>query len=141
MPSCGLFDTRLSQSWIAPTSLSRQCVFFLPNMSESVKHKIWDCIQVQRTWQWATCIMYELCGVHTNNFDHFHSKQTLFGREFLRGSPGKLRFDTFSMTSLFGLFRLSMMITCATKNNGMSLRLNTTFGMTSFCTPRWLGRG
>ena len=29
---------------IAPTFISKQCVFYLPNTSESVKHKIWDCI-------------------------------------------------------------------------------------------------
>jgi hypothetical protein len=32
---------------IAPASISKQCIFCLPNTSESVKHKFWDCIQVR----------------------------------------------------------------------------------------------
>jgi hypothetical protein len=30
-------------------SISKQCPFCLPNTSESVKHKFWDCIQVRTT--------------------------------------------------------------------------------------------
>ena len=33
---------------IAPASISKQCVFCMPNTSESVKHKFWDCIQARR---------------------------------------------------------------------------------------------
>jgi hypothetical protein len=64
---------------IAPASISRQCVFCLPNTSESVKHKFWDCIQARRAWRWATFIMHELCGVRSGNYDTFNWKQALFG--------------------------------------------------------------
>lgn len=74
----------VGRPYIAPSSLSKQFVFFLLNVSEPVKYKIWDCIQAQRIWQWATFIMHELCGVQIDNFDHFRSKQTIFGRGFLR---------------------------------------------------------
>ena len=33
---------------IAPASISKQCPFCLPNTSESIKHKFWDCIQARR---------------------------------------------------------------------------------------------
>ena len=29
---------------IAPISISKQCIFCLPNTGESIKHKLWDCI-------------------------------------------------------------------------------------------------
>ena len=64
---------------ITPTSLSKQCVFCLPHTSEFVEHKFWDCIQARRAWRWATCIMDELCGVRTKNYDNFIWKQTMFG--------------------------------------------------------------
>ena len=32
---------------IVPTSISKKCVFSLPNTSKSVKHKFWDCIQAR----------------------------------------------------------------------------------------------
>jgi hypothetical protein len=51
----------------------------MPNTSESVKHKFWDCIQARRAWRWATFIMHELCGVRTGNYDCFNWKQALFG--------------------------------------------------------------
>ena len=52
--------------------ISKQCIFCLPNASESVKHKFWDCIQARRAWRWAMFIMHELCGVKTGNYDSFH---------------------------------------------------------------------
>ena len=64
---------------IAPASISKQCIFCLPNTSESVKHKIWDCIQALRAWRWATFIMHKLCGVGVGNYDSFHWKEALFG--------------------------------------------------------------
>ena len=64
---------------IAPASISKQCIFCLPNTSESVKHKFWDCIQARRTWRWTTYIMHELCGVRTGHLDSFNWKQSLFG--------------------------------------------------------------
>jgi hypothetical protein len=72
---------------IAPASISKQCIFCLPNTSESVKHKFWDCIQARRTWRWATYIMHELCGVRTGHLDSFNWKQTLFGER----TPYKFR--------------------------------------------------
>ena len=65
---------------IAPASISKQFVFCLPNISESVKHKFWDCIQARRAWRWVTFIMHELCGVKTGNYDCFNWKQALFGK-------------------------------------------------------------
>ena len=64
---------------IAPASISKQCVFCLPNTSELVKHKFWDCIQARRAWRWATFIMHELSGVRSGNYDCFNWKQPLFG--------------------------------------------------------------
>ena len=64
---------------IAPASISKQCIFCLPNTSESVKHKFWDCIQARRAWRWATFIMHELCGVRYGHLDSFNWKQAIFG--------------------------------------------------------------
>ena len=64
---------------IAPASISKQCVFCLPNTSESVKHKFWDCIQARHAWRWATYIMHELCEVRSGNYDCFNWKQAIFG--------------------------------------------------------------
>ena len=64
---------------IAPVFISKQCVFCLPNTSESVKHKFWDCIHARRAWRWSTFIMHELCGVRSGNYDCFNWKQALFG--------------------------------------------------------------
>ena len=64
---------------IAPASISKQCIFCLPNTSETDKHKFWDCIQARRAWRWATFIMHELCGVRSGNYDNFHWKQAMFG--------------------------------------------------------------
>ena len=36
---------------IALASIYEQCVFCLPNTSESVKHNFWDCIQARRAWR------------------------------------------------------------------------------------------
>ena len=38
---------------IAPASISKQCVFCMPNTSESIKHKFWDCIQARRAWRYT----------------------------------------------------------------------------------------
>lgn len=54
---------------IALASISKQCVLCPPNTSESVKHKLWGCIQVRRSWRWATFIMHELCRVTTGNYE------------------------------------------------------------------------
>ena len=69
---------------IAPAFISKQCPFCLPNTSESVKHKFWDCIQARRAWRWASFIMRELCGVRTGNYDSFNWKQALFGERIQR---------------------------------------------------------
>lgn len=53
-------------------------------------------------------------------------------RGFLWGSPRKLRFGTFDVTICFGPCGLSTMTGFPIKSNGMSLRSNTPFGMTSF---------
>ena len=63
----------------APASILKQCIFFLPNTSELVKHNFWDCIQAKRTWRWATYIMHELCGVRSDNYNCFNLKQTVLG--------------------------------------------------------------
>ena len=60
------------------SALRRQCVFCLPNTSELVKHKIWDCIQANRAWRWATFIMHKCCGIRTSNYDSFNWKQAFF---------------------------------------------------------------
>ena len=63
-----------------PRSQFPSSVFFcLPNTSEPVKHKLWDCIQTRKAWRWATFIMHELCGVRNGNYDSFNWKQALFG--------------------------------------------------------------
>ena len=82
---------------IAPASISKQCVFCLPNTSETVKHKFWDCIQARRTWRWATHIMHELCGVRTGHLDSFNWKQGIFGERI----PFKFR----KMTKIWHLLR------------------------------------
>lgn len=64
---------------IAPISISKQCIFCLPNTCESVKHSVWDCIQARRAWRWAIFVIHELCGVRTTNYETFHWKQALFG--------------------------------------------------------------
>jgi hypothetical protein len=64
--------------WHRPQSL-KNVFFCLPNMSKSVKHKFWDCIQARRAWRWATSIMHELCGVTIGNYDCFNWKQATFG--------------------------------------------------------------
>jgi hypothetical protein len=58
--------------YIALASISEQCVFYLLNTSESVKHKLWDCIQARRAWRWVTFIMHELYRVRTGNYDSFN---------------------------------------------------------------------
>ena len=58
----------------------------VPNTSESVKHKFWDCTQARWSWRWATFIMHELCGVRIGKYDIFHWKQAFLGEE----SPKKL---------------------------------------------------
>ena len=73
---------------VVPVSISKQCIFCLPNTSESVQHKLWDCIQTRRAWRWATFIMHELCGVRNGNYDSFNWKQALFG-ERIRNKFGK----------------------------------------------------
>ena len=64
--------TILWRASIAPASISKQCPFCMPNTSESVKHKFWDCIQTRRAWRWAIFIIHELCGVNTGNYDSFN---------------------------------------------------------------------
>lgn len=64
---------------IGPASISKQGVFCLPNTSELVKHKLWNCIQARRAWRWATYIVHKLCGVRTGNYNNFNWKQALFG--------------------------------------------------------------
>ena len=76
---------------IAPASISKQCIFCLPNTSESVKHKFWDCIQARRAWRWATYIMQELCGVRTGNYDCFNWKQALFGERLPKKYGPKIK--------------------------------------------------
>lgn len=56
--SCGLFGTtqwRLMDGGLASHRLlSLSSVYVcLPNTSESVKHKIWVCIQARRAWRWG----------------------------------------------------------------------------------------
>ena len=70
---------------ITLASISKQCIFCLPNLSESIKHKVWDCILAQRAWQWATFIMHAQYGVRIGNSNGLHWKQTLFGE----GTPKK----------------------------------------------------
>lgn len=74
----------------APTSISKQYIFCLPNMSELVKHKLWDCTQAMRVGRWATYIMHELCGVEIGNYDSFNWKQATFG-ETIPNKYGKIK--------------------------------------------------
>ena len=62
---------------IAPVSISKRCVFCLPNTSESVKHKFWDCIQARRAWRWATYIMHE-CQPQIPTLMHCSPGETLW---------------------------------------------------------------
>ena len=73
---------------IVHASISKQCVICLPNMTESVKHKFWDCVQARRAWRWAMFIMHKLCGVKPGNYDCFNWKQVIF-RERIPKKYGK----------------------------------------------------
>jgi hypothetical protein len=107
---------------IAPASISKQCIFCLPNTSESVKHKFWDCIQAHRTWKWATYIMHELCGVRTGHLDSFNWSKQFLGKGSLISFVRWSKFGTSFVGLLFGPFGWSGMTRCSTKNNGMKLR-------------------
>ena len=74
---------------IALASISKQCVFCLPNTSELIKHKFWDCIQARRAWRWATSIMHELYKLRFGNYDYFNGSKPCSRRGFLRNMGGK----------------------------------------------------
>ena len=124
---------------IAPVSISKQCVFCLPNTSKLVKHKLWDCIQAGRAWRWATFIMHELCGVGAGNYNSFIESKPCLGKGYLRNTAKRLNFGTSLGVSRSGPYGLSSMTKCSTMNNGTSLRSSTAFGMISSFMPRRLG--
>jgi hypothetical protein len=125
---------------IAPTSISKQCIFCLPNTSELVKHKFWDCIQAQRAWRWATFIMHELCGVRIGNYDNFHWKQALFGERIRKKFCKQIIIWHLFAALRYGPSGLSGMTKSSTKSNGMNPRSNTSFGVNLSCMRRRLGR-
>ncbi len=57
---------------IAPAIISKQCIFCLPNTSESVKYNFYDCIQARWAWHWTTYIMHKLYGVRSGNYNTFN---------------------------------------------------------------------
>ena len=127
---------------IVSAFISKQCVFCLPNMSESTKHKFWDCIQARRAWRRATFIMPEHCGVRIDNYDSFNWKQAIFGERIPKKYGRKIKsWHLLRGTSCFGTFGLNAMSKCPTTNNGMSIRVSTGFGMSSSFTARQYGKG
>ena len=126
---------------IALTFISKECVFYIPNTRETIKPKIWDCIQTRRVWRWATYIMHELCGVTTCNYDSLNWKQILFGERIPKTYNKWFTFGTSLGVSLFGLFGSNAMTKCSTLNNGVSLGSNTGFGTNSSSTPKRHGNG
>ena len=105
---------------IAPVSISKQCIFCLPNTSESVKHTLWDCIQTRKAWRWATFILHELCGVRNGNYDSLIGSKLSLGKGFPTNLAKILIFDTSFGASRFGPFGSSVIISCLTTNDGMS---------------------
>lgn len=71
----------------------------------------------------------------------FIGNKPFWERGSLRSLSSWWRFGTFSGALLLELFGLNEMIRCSTKNNGTIPGSNTSFGLTSFCMPRSLGRG
>jgi hypothetical protein len=127
--------------YIAPASISKQCVFYLLNTSESVKHKLWDCIQARRAWRWATFIMHELYKVRTGNYNSFDWKQALFGDMVSNKYEKCVKFGTSLGVLHFGPFGLNVMTKCSIINTGTSLRSSKGFGTNSLFTPKRLGIG
>ena len=80
--------------------------------------------------------MHEFSGVRTNNYDSYHWKETLFGKNSFYFLLKILRYGIFIVASLFGQYGLSAKTMCSTKNNGMNPKKNT-----PLCIPRWFGRG
>ena len=85
--------------------------------------------------------MHKLGGDRTCNYDNFHQKQTLYGERIPKDFVKKIKIGTFSATLRFGRFGLSVTIGCSTNKYGINPRLNTLWGMTLLCLPRWLGLG
>lgn len=112
----------------------------LHDTNELAKHKIWDCIQAQRAWQWVTFIMHEVCGVRTGNYDSFHWKQTLFGERI----PEKFA----KIIKIQHLLRgVTLWVVWIKRNDGVfnheechESKVEHLIKMTSLCTPRWLGK-
>lgn len=121
---------------IVLASILKQCVFCLPNASESVKYKIWDCIEAKRAWRWATFIMHELCRVRTGNYDSF-----VWGKDLQKIRQKNLKYGTSLGTLLLGPFGSNVMTKCPILNNGTSLRSSIGFGMNSSSMPKRLGTG
>ena len=67
------------RAYITLASISKQCVLWVLNTSESVKHKFWNYIQARRAWMWSAFIMHKLCRVRMGNYDKFP-----LGTSFLR---------------------------------------------------------
>lgn len=133
------------ENWRNSSTKSRPFILIeiqrsLPNMSELVKHKFWDCIQARRAWKWTTFNMHELCEVRSENYNTLNWKQAIFGEiipkrygkiimiwHFLRGWP-------------FGLLGLNTTIKCSIMNKDIRPRWSTGFGKKSSSTPWRLGR-
>ena len=115
----------------------------LPNASESVKHKFWDCIQARRAWRWTTCIMHELCGVRTRNYYNFNWKQALFGKRIPKkyDSQNDYNFGIFLGELLFEPFGSNAMTKCFIMNNGMLLKSRIAFETNSLSMPKLHGTG
>ena len=100
---------------IALASIFKYCVFCNPNMSVSVKHTFWDCIQAWRAWWWAILIMHDLCGVRTGNHDSFHWSEALLGERIPKKFVKKMKI--WHLLHGITLFELDGMARCSIKNN------------------------
>lgn len=71
--------------------LQTMCFFASPNTSESIKHKLWDCMQARRAWRRVMFIVHELCRVRTGNYDSFHWKQGLIRERISKKFGNKIK--------------------------------------------------
>ena len=126
---------------ITPASISKQCIFYLPNTSELVKHKFRDCIQARGAWRWAMYIMHELCRVRIGNYDSFHCKQAMFGERTRKKFRKQIKIWHLLHGITCGPFGSNRMTKSSTNNNSTSPSSNTAFGMNSSCMLKWRGNG
>lgn len=103
-----------------------------PNLSESIKHKLWDCIHAWRAWLWTTFIMHEVCGVRIGKYVSFHWKQALFGERIPK------KFMKIKIRHLHHMITLWTIWIDGNDKANMNARLNISAGATLLCTQRQL---